>query len=76
MMKILKITNFEDDMIGVEIEGYKHAIPTFDIDISKKDLILKLKAWKVNQDKVDLINKTASAISKEIPHKDLEGKEI
>ena len=80
-MKINKITN-TDLGIEVEIEGYPHAHPVFPSDISAKDLKIQLRAWKVNQDEVDAINKAAQnapvpppkEVRKEL--KDLEGKDI
>jgi hypothetical protein len=62
-MKINKITNqnIGGEKIVVEVEGYPHAQPVFDADIKPADLEVALKAWKVNQDSVDIINAQAKA---------------
>ena len=79
-MKILNIKSDENKII-VEVEGYPHAQPVFDAKITPKDLEVKLKAWKINQDEVDAINlaeqakaKVEPVISKDLT--DLIGKEI
>lgn len=80
-MKINKITQ-TDLGIEVEAEGYPHAHPVFPADISAKDLKTALKAWKINQDEVDAINKAAQEAPVPAPKevrkelKDLEGVEI
>jgi hypothetical protein len=58
-MKILKIERMDLDgeKIVVHVEGYDHAQPVFDANISEEELKTKLKEWKKNQDEVDAINK-------------------
>lgn len=60
-MKILKIKPIELDgkKIIVEVEGYPHAQPVFDADITEAELKKKLEEWKINQDNVDRINSEA-----------------
>ena len=55
-MKILKIEKFEQDKIVVTVEGYEHAQPVFNSNISEEDLKNELKKWKINQDEIDLLN--------------------
>jgi len=55
-MKILSIQKFDESKIILKIEGYLHAQPVFDANITAKDLEIKLKEWKVNQDECDRIN--------------------
>jgi hypothetical protein len=55
-MKIINIKKFDVEKILVEVEGYPHAQPVFDANITAKDLEIKLKEWKVNQDECDRIN--------------------
>jgi hypothetical protein len=80
-MKINKIEQFEEGKIVVEVEGYPHAQPTFEAKITPEELKVALKAWKVNQDAVDEMNRQAilnpkpkTELKQEI--KDLENKEI
>jgi hypothetical protein len=83
-VKILKIEqeNFPDgDKIVVHVEGYDHAYPVFDADITEKDLKTALAEWKVNQDAVDAINAQAKVATPVVATdisklKSLEGKEI
>ena len=57
-MKILSIKKeyLNGEKIILNIEGYLHAQPVFDANITAKDLEIKLKEWKVNQDECDRIN--------------------
>ncbi len=84
-MKILKMTAKEpgwENKIVVEVEGYPHAQPVFDATLTADELKAALKAWQINQDAVDAINKAAReappppvpVVKKEL--KGLEGKEI
>ena len=68
-MKILKIEkeNLDGEKIIVHLEEYPHAQPVFDADISAKDLEIALKAWAVNQDEVDAINRAKSEEVKSEP---------
>jgi hypothetical protein len=82
-MKILKITNqnIGAEKIVVEVEGYPHAQPVFDAKITPEELEVALKAWKINQDEVDLLNSNASKEVKPVVEVDskltaLIGKEI
>jgi hypothetical protein len=82
-MKILNIKNTElnGEKIIVEVEGYPHAQPVFNADIDEKTLKEKLLAWKINQDKVDEINRQAILNIKPVTEikqelKDLENREI
>jgi len=80
-MKIQKIEKWEEDKIIVTLAEYHHSQPVFDANITAKDLEIALKAWAINQDAVDEINRQAilnpkpeTEISKEL--KDLEGTTI
>lgn len=53
-----------EDKIVVTVEGYPHAQPVFDSNITPEELEVALKAWKVNQDAVDAINE---AVKQAIP---------
>ena len=80
-MKIQNIKTFEEGKIIVEVEGYPHAHPVFDAKITPEELEVALKAWKVNQDAVDLLNSNASKAVKPVVEVDskltaLIGKEI
>jgi hypothetical protein len=57
-MKIVKIEheNIDGEKIIVHLEGYPHAQPVFDADISEEELNTKLEAWKITQDAIDSIN--------------------
>ena len=46
--KILKKELFEDDFIVVTLEGYPHARPCFNKDITDEELNIKLEEWKIN----------------------------
>jgi tRNA nucleotidyltransferase/poly(A) polymerase len=82
-MKIQKIekADFDGEKIVVTLEEYPHAQPVFDANITAKDLETALKAWAVNQDAVDEINRQASLQPKPEPEvkqelKNLIGKTI
>jgi len=63
-MKITKITNqnIGGEKIVVEVEGYPHAQPVFDANITPKDLEIAIKEWAVRQDEVDAINAQAKNV--------------
>jgi len=55
-MKILKISQFMEGKIIVEVEGYPHAQPVFDANITKEELQIKVDEWAVIQSEIDQIN--------------------
>lgn len=55
-MIILKIEPYENDKIIVTVEGYPHAKPVFNANLSPDELQTALKEWKVRQDAVDAVN--------------------
>ena len=81
-MKILKIITQkigDEQKIVVFIEGYPHAQPVFDANITPKDLELAIKEWAVKQDKVDALNAQATPVptpQASVELKALEGTEI
>ena len=78
--KIEAIKFLDKNEIVVTLKEYPHAQPIFPSDISVNDLQIQLKAWKIHQDAVDLINNQEPNIEPEpivnSELKALEGKEV
>ena len=79
-MEIIKIEPFFlPNKIVVTIKEYPDVKPIFDADLTPEELQTQLKAWKINQDAIDIINNNPVEEPEPVVDsklKDLEGTQV
>jgi len=55
-MKIIKTDQWQDNKIIVTVEGFPHAQPVFDSNLTQEELQIKVDEWAIIQSEIDSIN--------------------